>query len=88
MGEQREMQNNAKIGGILSIVAGGLGCLSGLMLVLFSVFMGVLFSNEMFYNDYHTPTAEDFPFAIFAIVYAAFGVVGILVSILAIIGGV
>ena len=82
------MQNNAKIGGILSIVAGGLGCLSGLMLVLFSVLMGVLLSNKMFYNDYHSTTAADFPFAIFAIVYAAFGVVGILVSILAIIGGV
>ena len=33
------------VGGILSIVAGALGLISGLLLVFFGVFFGALFNN-------------------------------------------
>jgi hypothetical protein len=79
------MHNNAKIGGILSIVAGGLGCFSALVVFLFVVFMGFLFSSEEVSRN---AAATDFPFYIFAIMYAVLGVIGLLLSILAIIGGV
>jgi hypothetical protein len=82
------MQNYAKVGGILSVVAGGLGCLSAAILILFSIVFGVFSRSDTFYNDYHNYSSPDFALNVIVIVYAVIGVVGILVSILAIIGGV
>jgi hypothetical protein len=79
------MQNNARVGGILSIVAGGLGCLSALMLILFAVLIGVFFNSEPFVRD---PELADFPFYVFTIMYVVPGVIGLLLSALAIAGGV
>lgn len=79
------MQNNARIGGILSIVAGGLGILGALMLILFAVLMGVLFNSEAVTHDREL---ADFPFYVFVIMYIVPGVIGILLSVLAIVGGI
>jgi hypothetical protein len=87
-GEERGMQNYAKVGGILSIVAGGLGCLSAIIMVLFAIFIGVLSWGNMFSSHYYSNPAPDFTFGIIVIIYAILGIVGGLVSILAIIGGI
>lgn len=80
------MQNYAKIGGILSIVSGGLGCLGALMLILFAVFFGV-FSSDIYYYDegYYGP--ENILW-IFSIIYGVGAVIGILISVLAVVGGI
>ena len=52
--EEGTMQNYAKLGGILSIVAGGLGCLSSLFFVLFAILMGVFAGGDMFSNHYYS----------------------------------
>jgi hypothetical protein len=82
------MQNYARAGGILSIVAGGLGCLSALVLVLLAVFMGVLFGGNVFDGHYYNSPGPEFTLEIMAIFYAVCGGIGVLVSVLAIIGGV
>jgi hypothetical protein len=82
------MQNYARVGGILSVVAGGLGCLSAIILVLFAILIGVFSGGGMFNNHYYNYSSPDFSLGILAIIYAIFGVIGVLVSILAIVGGV
>ena len=77
------MQNNAIVGGILSIVAGGIGCLGAAMIILFAVFFGVM-STGYYYDD---PFSEGF-FGVFVAIYAVMGVAMLLIAVLAIIGGV
>jgi hypothetical protein len=88
MGEDRRMQNNAKVGGILSIVAGGLGCLSAIMMVLLAIFFGCIASGDTFSHHYYDEPSPGFAFSFMMIIYAIFGIIGLLISILAIIGGV
>ena len=80
------MQNYAKVGGVLSIISGGIGIFS----MLFLIALGVLFAfmpdifNGNYYYDRGSP---DTVFAIIGVVYAVIGFLGMLVSVLAIIGG-
>jgi hypothetical protein len=82
------MPNSARIGGILSIVAGGLGCLSAILVVLVAVFFGFVAWGDTFSSHYYTEPAPDFIFGFIMIFYAVFGIIGLLISVLAIIGGV
>ncbi len=79
-------QNYAKVGGILSIVAGGLGCLSALVVIFIAVAVGFFSNSEVYYNDRYA--SPDNFFIIMMVIYAVLGVIGILVSVLAIVGGV
>jgi hypothetical protein len=80
------MQNYSKVGGILSIVAGGLGCLGSAGFVLLAILFSIFATGDVYYHDYYN--SPDFTFNILGVVYAIIGVIGILVSVLAIVGGV
>jgi hypothetical protein len=78
-------QNNAKIGGILSIVAGSMGCVSALFMIAFAFFMGFVTRGEVYHGSYYS--ADDV-LNIMMVVYVILGVIGIIISVLAIIGGI
>jgi len=78
-------QNNAKIGGILSIVAGSMGVLSSLAIILFSVFLGFMMGGEVYYDNYYAP---DNMLSIMMVIYIIGGVIGLIVSVLAVTGGI
>ena len=87
------MTNNTKTGGVLSIVAGGIGVLSMLMLVLVAVFMAVMPSlfGEDFYPGQSYSSGELSPevvFIIMAAIYGGMGFIGMLIGALAVVGGV
>jgi hypothetical protein len=79
--------NYAKTGGILSIVAGGLGCLSSMMMILFAILFGV-FSNGNMYDNHYYDASPDNVLIIMMVIYVILGVLGIIVSVLAIVGGI
>ncbi len=78
-------QNYAKIGGILSIVAGGLGCLGALALIAFAVVIGLYGGGTYYYNGYYEP---DNVFTILMVFYVVGGLIGIIISALAVTGGI
>ena len=80
------MQNNARIGGILSIVAGGLGCIGALLFIAFVVLMMWVISADVYYDgyDYYGP---GYVFSVVAVIYGIMGLVLVLFSVLAIVGG-
>ena len=80
------MTNNARVGGILSIVAGGLGCLVALLGVFVAVVMGAM-SGGRYYDSYDYSMPGNF-FIIMAAVYGVCAFIGLIVSVLAIVGGI
>jgi hypothetical protein len=83
------MSNNAKVGGILSIIAGGFGVLLGCFYVLL-----IWLFNFMFTNIPQTlpqePMTPEFPFPFFQVIGIIYGAIGLfiaLVGVLAIVGG-
>jgi hypothetical protein len=79
--------NYAKVGGILSIVAGGLGCFSALMIILAAVLLGVFYNGNM-YDFHYYDIAPDNLFIVMMVVYIIVGIIGVIISVLAIVGGV
>ena len=82
------MGNNAKVGGILSIVSGGLGVLLGCCYIL-----GIWMFNFMITSmpQPYGPMEPEFPtefFQIFWIIYAGIGLILALIGALAIVGGI
>jgi hypothetical protein len=82
------MQNNAKIGGILTIVSGAIGAILGLMVITFGIFFAVFFRAmpASMYSESSAPPQGFFD--IFAVVYGVMGLVIALISVFAIVGGV
>ena len=82
------MDNNAKIGGILSIISGGIGALGGLFVMALGIFFSVFF--RIMAPTF--PKGADAPpqgfFDIFAIIYGIMGFMLVLIAALAIAGGV
>jgi hypothetical protein len=80
------MGNNAKVGGILSIVSGGFGILGG------AIYVGFIWMfNFMVTSMPQQPMDPEFPqefFQIIAIFYGAIGLVLALIGALGIVGGV
>jgi hypothetical protein len=79
------MTNHARIGGILTIVAGAFGILGG-----FGVFLGVLIMRLVSSTSY-TPYGSLFPAQLLTIIMAFYAVWGIflgLLGVLGIVGGV
>ena len=74
------------VGGILSIVAGALGLISGLLLVFFGVFFGALFNNPDIFTG-STPPPDQF-FSFIMVLYSAIGVLYIGLGVLSIVGGI
>jgi hypothetical protein len=87
------MTNNTKTGGVLSIVAGGIGVLSMLTLVLVAVFMAVM--PSLFGDDFYSAQSyssdeisAQVVFIIIAAIYGGMGFIGMLIAALAVVGGV
>jgi hypothetical protein len=80
------MGNNAKVGGILSIVSGGFGVLIGCVYVGF-----IWLFNFMITSIPQQPMEPEFPqemFLIMAAIYGGIGLILALIGVLAIVGGV
>ena len=86
------MQNNAKVGGVLSIVSGSLGVLSLLFFIGIAVmmlFMTGRFGQDFFYDSgFYDSGAPEGLFAMMAAMYIIIGICHALVGALAIAGGV
>ena len=79
------MTNNAKVGGILSIISGGIGALQTLGMILFGAMMSVIpWDDPTFRGDFNELDPGVFMMVIFVGIGVFFGVV----STLAIVGGV
>jgi len=81
------MQNNAKVGGILSIISGAFFVFWLVWAVFMVYVMRMVFSEEYSY----TPSTFELPFeflAFMTVFYAAWGVFYALLGILGIVGGV
>lgn len=83
------MTNNARIGGILSVVGGGIGAFGALIMLLVILVVGIFGASYDFGYNY----GDDYYFAegvsgFFMIIYGLFVLLGLLVCTLAIIGGV
>jgi hypothetical protein len=77
------MNNNSQIGGILSIISGAIGVLGAIVLLFFTTLFGAIFTDPYFGISDGT---EVLP--LIAAVYGAIGVVLLIFSVVAIIGGV
>jgi len=86
------MQNNAKVGGILSIVSGALGALTMLCFIGLAVFMmlmpGIISDLDNSDFSYDNSTDTEMVFIIMGVIYLIIGIGGALVGALAIAGGV
>jgi hypothetical protein len=78
------MQKNAKVGGILSIVAGAFGVLGLLVFVLIIIVMAFAI-GESYHYDYST---QDEVYIFVFVFYGVLGLLSALVGVLAIVGGV
>jgi len=84
------MGNNAKVGGILSIVSGGFGVLFGAFYMLLIFFFNFMITNIP-QTMPQTPMEPEFPqemFLIMAAIYGGIGLILALIGVLAIVGGV
>jgi len=79
------MSNNAKVGGILSIVCGGFGIL-GIGWAVLWIYMSTLMFDLP--QDPFTPAFPQEMFQIMAIIYGGMGLILALIGALAIVGGV
>ena len=81
------MQNNARIGGILSIVAGALGGLGSLMwmLLMILVFSIATTESSYYYDDFRY---TDGSFTVFMFIWIVFAVFFFLLGALGVVGGI
>ena len=81
------MQSNAKIGGILAIVAGALGGVGSLMGVLVMILVfSIAATDSIYYNDGYR--YADGSFTVFMVIWIVVAVFFILVGALSIVGGI
>ena len=83
------MQNNAKVGGILSIVSGAFGVMWLVWVVFGIILMAFLLDDTFIYNGdyYHGPSSPDSVFTVMMVIYGIMGGIAALVGVLAIVGG-
>ena len=74
------------VGGILSIVAGALGLVGGLILLMVTLFMSSAFNDPAIFGDFSTTDGQFL--TIFSVIYGVAGVFGIIVGALGIVGGI
>jgi hypothetical protein len=80
------MQNYSKIGGVLSIVAGGFGVLWLIVIVCFLLFSFFIVAEPDVFNEPGAP--PDGVLAVLAAVYIVMGLFYVIIGVLAIVGGV
>ncbi|MGD9116726.1 MAG: hypothetical protein PVJ61_06070 [Dehalococcoidia bacterium] len=83
------MSNNAKVGGILSIVSGGLGAIGAFFVLIFTLFLYFTeeFSSSYYFYDYYYYDA-DRVVVVFVALYLVIAIIGLLISALALVGGI
>jgi hypothetical protein len=81
------MQNHAKVGGVLSIIAGAFGILSLLFCICMAAMM-LLMPGDFSGDHYYRSTSPDVTLAIIAAICIIMGIFHALVGVLAIVGGV
>lgn len=83
------MSNNSKIGGIFSIISGGIGAIGGFLIlaVAFMFRSAIDVSVSPFYYDYDYYYADEF-FSVFVVVYVIIGIVTLAISALGVVGGI
>jgi NADH:ubiquinone oxidoreductase subunit 6 (subunit J) len=74
------------VGGILSIVAGALGLVSGLIILMVTLFMSSAFNNPAIFGDFATTDGQFL--TIFSVIYGVAGVFCLIVGVLGIVGGI
>ena len=74
------------VGGILSIVAGALGVVSGLILLMLTLFMSSAFNDPAIFGDFSTTDGQFL--TIFSVIYGVAGVFCLIVGALGIVGGI
>jgi hypothetical protein len=74
------------VGGILSIVAGALGLISGLAMLLFSLLFSTIWNDPAFFTGPNPP--PDQFFTVFSLMYGVIGVFYIALGVLSIVGGI
>jgi MFS family permease len=83
--EGKEVQKST-VGGILSIVAGALGLLGGLTFLLVTAFASSIFNGSFGFND--LASSEEQFLTVMVVMYAAMGIIGLILGALGIVGGV
>lgn len=84
------MGNNAKVGGIFSIISGGFGLLIGGFYILMIFIFNFMLTN-ISQTIPQTPMDPEFPqeiFQVMGIIYGAIGLIVVLIGVLAIVGGI
>ena len=74
------------VGGILSIVAGALGLVGGLILLMVTLFMSSAFNDPAIFGDLSTTDGQFL--TIFSVIYGVAGVFCLIVGVLGIVGGI
>ena len=74
------------VGGILSIVAGALGLVGGLILLMVTLFMSSAFNDTAIFGDFSATNGQFL--TIFSIIYGVAGVFCLIVGVLGIVGGI
>jgi hypothetical protein len=79
------MSNNAKIGGVLSLVSGGLGFIGATILLIVSLaYQYADRTSTYYYDGYYSENA----LLLLTAIYIFFSVVGLVLGALAIVGGI
>ena len=74
------------VGGILSIVAGALGLIGGLIILMLTLFMSSAFNDPAIFGDFSTTDGQFL--TIFSVIYGGMAIFGLIVGALGIVGGI
>lgn len=82
-------QNNARVGGVLSIISGAFGVLWLIGAVFSMIFIAFMINDSFWYNgDYqYGPSSPDSFFTVMMVFYGIMGGIATLLGVLAIVGG-
>ncbi len=81
------MENKSQLGGIFSIISGGIGILSGIGIGLFMIFMFRFITFDIPSRAYQDPTGQQI-LNVFSYIYAGFGLALALIGVLGLVGGI
>jgi hypothetical protein len=84
--EEGKRVQKSTVGGILSIVAGALGVVGGLLLLVMTLFASTIFNDQTFFSG--TTTADEQFLTLITVIYGALAVFYLIVGALGIVGGI
>jgi hypothetical protein len=81
------MSNNAKVGGVLAIVSGGLGAIGALSMLFVALALQYTSDEYVYHSNGYYYYPDDF-WAFITVFYVVIGVIGLLLGALGIVGGI